>query len=223
MTKSPIRSSPAARATGECCATSRSPARAASESHSRCGLLRVRGNRAPATTPGSGGSSRSARTTRVACCEAMDITEEIKGGALTVAGEFDDTTPAHKLSGTLEISDFRVIHAPALGKLLQAVTLYGLVDALGGPGLRFSRLTAPFQFYDDMLMLHDARAFSPSLGLTVKGRIDRADGRLDLEGYPGPRLRLQFDPGPDSADRRIVQRRERRRVVRDELFVKRTD
>ena len=60
--------------------------------------------------------------------------------------------------------------------------MYGLVDALGGPGLRFARLTAPFQFDDDTLVLRDARAFSPSLGLTAKGRIDRAGDRLDLEG-----------------------------------------
>jgi hypothetical protein len=73
-----------------------------------------------------------------------------------------------------------------LGKLLQAVTLYGLVDALGGPGLRFARLIAPFQFDDDTLVLRDARAFSPSLGLTAKGRIDRTNDRLDLEGTVVP-------------------------------------
>jgi hypothetical protein len=118
--------------------------------------------------------------------QGMDVTGEIKGGELSIGGEFDDATPRHTLSGTLEISDFRVSNAPALGKLLQAVTLYGLVDALGGPGLRFSRLTAPFQFDDDTLVLRDARAFSPSLGLTVQGRIDRADDRLDLQGTVVP-------------------------------------
>ncbi len=112
----------------------------------------------------------------------LDVTEEIRGGSLTVGGEYDDTIQNHPLSGTLLLSDFRVIHAPALGKLLQAVTLYGLVDALGGPGLSFSRLTAPFQLDNDTLVLRDARAFSPSLGLTAKGRIDRAGDRLDLEG-----------------------------------------
>ena len=62
------------------------------------------------------------------------------------------------------------------------MTLYGLVDALGGPGLSFNRLTAPFQFDDDTLALHDARAFSPSLGVTVQGRLDRTGDRLDLDG-----------------------------------------
>ena len=114
--------------------------------------------------------------------QGLDVTGEIKGGVLTIAGDFDDTTPRHTLSGTLDIVDFRAIHAPGLIKLLQAVTLYGLVDAMGGPGMSFSRLTLPFQFDNDTLVLHDARAFSPSLGLTAKGRIDRASGVLDLEG-----------------------------------------
>jgi hypothetical protein len=112
----------------------------------------------------------------------LDVTEEIKGGSLTVSGEYDDTIRNQTLSGTLLLTDFRIIHAPALGKLLQAVTLYGLVDALGGPGLNFSRLTAPFQLDEDTLVLRDARAFSPSLGLTAKGRIDRTADSLDLEG-----------------------------------------
>ena len=99
-----------------------------------------------------------------------------------VDADYDDTTRDHTLSGTLGINDFRISRAPVLGKLLQAVTLYGLVDALGGPGLSFSRLTAPFQFNDQALILRDARAFSPSLGLTAKGRIDRTGNRLDLEG-----------------------------------------
>jgi hypothetical protein len=142
-----------------------------------------------ATGPGRG---RAARLLSINAQDAgsilqgMDVTGEIKGGELSIGGEFDDATPRHTLSGTVEIADFRVSNAPALGKLLQAVTLYGLVDALGGPGLRFARLTAPFQFDDDTLVLRDARAFSPSLGLTAQGRIDRADDRLDLQGTVVP-------------------------------------
>ena len=126
---------------------------------------------------------------------ALDVTDSIQGGALTITGGFDDTTRDHRLSGTLEISDFRATHAPALGKLLQAVTLYGLVDALGGPGLSFSLLSAPFQYDDDALVLRDARAFSSSLGLTAQGRIDRIGNRLDLEGTLVPAYAFNSLPG----------------------------
>jgi hypothetical protein len=117
-----------------------------------------------------------------ALLHGLDVTSMIEGGTLNIAGDFNDTTRAHLLSGTLDISDFRVLHAPAFGKLLQAVTLYGLVDALGGPGVSFTRFTAPFRYDGDTLTVHDARAFSSSLGLTVEGRVDRAEDRLDLKG-----------------------------------------
>jgi hypothetical protein len=114
--------------------------------------------------------------------DGLDITNSILDGVLTVDGEFNDATQQHMLSGTLTLTDFRVSHAPGLGKLLQAVTLYGLVDALSGPGLAFATLTAPFQYYDDTLVLSDARAFSSSLGLTAKGKIDWGAGQVDVEG-----------------------------------------
>ena len=86
------------------------------------------------------------------------------------------------MHGTAELTDFRVAHAGGLGKLLQAMTLYGLVDVLRGPGLAFTQLVAPFTLSDDMLELADTRAFSPSLGLTAKGRIDIDASTVDLQG-----------------------------------------
>ncbi len=110
------------------------------------------------------------------------ITSDINGGTLAITGDFDDASRAHPLSGTLEIADFTVSQVPALAKLLQAVTLYGLVDALGGPGVHFTSLTMPFRLDDDTLAVHDARAYSSSLGVTVEGTINRGSDYLDLSG-----------------------------------------
>ena len=117
-----------------------------------------------------------------ALLRALDVIGTMQGGRLTLSGRYDDAVPDHRLTGRAEIADFRVRHAPALGKLLQAMTLYGLVDVLQGPGLGFSRLVAPFELASDTLILRDARAFSPSLGMTAKGRIDLARQDLDLQG-----------------------------------------
>jgi hypothetical protein len=113
---------------------------------------------------------------------ALDVYDNIQGGTLTLNGTYDDANPEHPLSGTAEITDFRVHDAPGLGKVLQAMTLYGLVDALGGSGLGFTHLVAPFRLTDDMLDLDDARAYSSSLGLTAKGRIDLARNVCDVQG-----------------------------------------
>ena len=113
---------------------------------------------------------------------AFDVLKTIQGGKLTVAGSYQHSRPGATLTGDAVLEEFAVRDAPGLGKLLQAMTLYGLVDALSGPGLNFTRATIPFSLSPDALVLHDARAFSSSLGLTAKGRIDRAQDTLDLEG-----------------------------------------
>jgi uncharacterized protein YhdP len=99
-----------------------------------------------------------------------------------VTGTYDDAAPGRPLHGRAELTDFRIAKAAGLGKLLQAMTLYGMVDVLRGPGLAFTDMVVPFTLADDVLDLADARAFSPSLGLTVKGRLDLDNDTADLQG-----------------------------------------
>jgi hypothetical protein len=113
---------------------------------------------------------------------AFDLIHTMQGGKLTMNAAYADAEPHRPLSGTAEIDEFRVRDAPALGRLLQVMTLYGLVEVLQGPGLGFRHMVAPFSLAGDVLELRDARAFSPSLGLTAKGRIDIAQERMDLAG-----------------------------------------
>lgn len=113
---------------------------------------------------------------------ALDIVNRIQGGQLSVTGAYDDTQIEHPLSGTAQIDDFRVRNAPVLARLLQGMTLYGLVELLRGPGLGFTHLVAPFKLTDDALTLTDARAFSPSLGLTAKGIFDVGGNTVDVNG-----------------------------------------
>jgi hypothetical protein len=95
------------------------------------------------------------------------------------------------LTGIAELDQFVVRDAPAAAKLLQAMTLYGLVEAMqGGGGLVFSRLVAPFTLTPEALELSDARAFSASLGLTAKGRIRREGGIAAIEGTIVPAYML---------------------------------
>jgi AsmA-like C-terminal region/Protein of unknown function len=113
---------------------------------------------------------------------ALGVTDTMQDGKLTISGTYDDGRAGHPLTGTAEMADFRVSRAAGLGKILQAMTLYGLLDVLRGSGLAFTELVAPFTLSDDMLELADARAFSPSLGLTVRGRIDIDEDTVDLQG-----------------------------------------
>jgi len=112
----------------------------------------------------------------------LDLLPTMQGGRLTASGIYDDSRSDHPLTGTAEINEFSIHNAPALGKLLQAMTLYGLVDVMRGPGLGFTRLVALFRLTEDTLALQDAIAFSSSLGLTAKGAINRGTDQLDMTG-----------------------------------------
>ena len=113
---------------------------------------------------------------------AIDI-NSISGGRLLVNGAYETQRTGAALSGTAELDGFVLRDAPAAAKVLQAMTLYGLVEAMqGGDGVVFSRLVAPFALTPEALVLRDARAFSASLGVTAKGRILRERRVAEVEG-----------------------------------------
>jgi hypothetical protein len=117
---------------------------------------------------------------------AFGTFDNIHGGKLALSATQTGNPADTPLAGTATLSNFQVTDAPAIGRLMQAMTLYGLADALRGPGLRFSRLVAPFRWQDGVLTLTGARAYSPSLGLTARGSIDLRRHEADIAGTVVP-------------------------------------
>lgn len=117
-----------------------------------------------------------------ALLRAFGVLRSLEGGQLTVTAAYAHNGPGAPLRGTAEMDNFVVQNAPAVAKLLQAMTLYGMVEALSGPGLGFGRMVAPFTLTPDALVLEEARTFSASLGLTAKGTLDRRRQTLAMEG-----------------------------------------
>jgi hypothetical protein len=131
---------------------------------------------------GQGRSLRVAAADAGALLGSFGVLRHLEGGRLSVQAAYAHNGPNAPLSGTAELDGFSVRGAPGFAKLLQAMTLYGLVEALSGPGLTFSRMVAPFSLTQEVLTLGEARAFSASLGLTAKGTLDRRRQRLAMEG-----------------------------------------
>ncbi len=113
---------------------------------------------------------------------ALGVIDDMYDGHLTLSGSYDDRDAAHPLTGHAEISNFRMRNAPALARVLQGMTLYGLVNLVEGTGLGFDQLIAPFRLAEDRLTLNDARAFNAALGMTAQGDIDLAADRCALNG-----------------------------------------
>ncbi len=116
----------------------------------------------------------------------MNLFEDMVGGRMRVIATWASDAPGAPLTGTAEITDFSVRNAPAVGKFLQALTVYGIADAASGPGLNFSRLIAPFTFTPEAVTLDGAQAFSASLGITARGRVLRRTDTMEMQGTVVP-------------------------------------
>ncbi len=124
-----------------------------------------------------------------------DLATEVDGGALALDGAFDDRLAAAPFDGKMDVRSFNVRSAPVVGKVLQAVTLYGLVDALRGPGLVFDRMATSFRLQGPLLTVENARAFSSSLGLTANGSFDFSRKLVNLHGTVVPAYFFNALPG----------------------------
>jgi hypothetical protein len=131
---------------------------------------------------GAGRSLRLEAEDAGALLGAFDVLRNLEGGRLSVQATYAGNRPGAALAGTAVMNDFAVRNAPGFAKLLQAMTLYGVVEAMAGPGLGFTQLVAPFSLTPDVLTLGEARAFSASLGLTARGTMNRRTRRLAIEG-----------------------------------------
>ncbi len=126
---------------------------------------------------------------------AAGLADNVRGGTLRVDATYADTKPHSPLSGLATLAKFRITNAPTIGKLLTAMTLYGAVNLLSGPGLGFTQATVPFRWQQRVLHMDNARAFSASLGITAQGDIDLARHQANLKGTVVPAYFFNQLPG----------------------------
>jgi len=144
-----------------------------------------------APAPGGGRAVKLEAADAGALLRALDLTEALRGGRLAVEAAYASSAPGAPLAGTATLDGFSIRDAPAAGKLLQMMSLYGVIEAMQGDGgLLFSRAIVPFTLTPATLSIHDARAYSASLGLTAKGRLLRETRMLEAEGTIVPSYAL---------------------------------
>lgn len=117
-----------------------------------------------------------------AVLDALDITNRVRGGTLTVEGRAASRQRGAPLEGSIEIYDYTVLDAPAIARLINAMSLGGLAELLGSKGITFGRLLGTFRKTGDTLALHEVRTSGSALGLTLEGEIDMATDAAKLRG-----------------------------------------
>ncbi|MDB4240672.1 DUF3971 domain-containing protein [Yoonia sp.] len=106
------------------------------------------------------------------------------GGALDLsllpvgeAGVFD---------GTLQVRSVRVRDAPTIAALLDAISVVGLLQQMDGQGLAFEEVDAKFRLTPTRVIVSEASAVGPGLGISVDGIYTLASKEIDLQGVVSP-------------------------------------
>ena len=121
----------------------------------------------------AGGVLRASGLMRNAFGGAADLTLLPSGNA----GTFD---------GTLRVRDIRVRDAPGIAALLDAISVVGLLQQLDGQGLAFDEVDARFRLTPSQVIISEASAVGPGLGISVDGLYTLASKQIDLQGVVSP-------------------------------------
>lgn len=114
---------------------------------------------------------------------ALDLTDRVRGGRMRITGT--TSGPGHRapLSGKVEVTDYTLVDAPALARILNAMSVGGVAELLGGgKGITFGRLQGEFRRQGDVVALKDVRTSGNALGLTLEGDVDVEKETAALRG-----------------------------------------
>jgi len=142
-----------------------------------------------------------ARVLRVSATDAgrflrgMDAVKTLSGGTLVVDADIAAAAGLVPMTGSASLRDGVARNSPFLAKMLQAITLYGLLDALHGPGMAFDRITVPFRYDGHDIWLDKVVAQNASLGLTASGRIGMGQAASAITGTIVPAYFFNTLPG----------------------------
>jgi len=113
---------------------------------------------------------------------AVDITGNVVGGRIELKGATDERRPGRPLAAELRMSEFRLVRAPILARVLSVALLTGILDSLRGEGVGFSSLDAQFLYSDPKLEIVEAKASGSAIGITAKGTLDVDTDQIELDG-----------------------------------------
>ncbi len=125
-----------------------------------------------------------------AMLKAFQVYNNIRGGQMKIKGSAPKGAGDYNISGTAEITDFKVVNAPALTKILSILSLTGIGEALTSNGLEFDKLESKFYWIyrpeGSLLKMEDGRTSGNAIGLLFAGQLDNEKRYIDVSGTVVP-------------------------------------
>ncbi len=147
------------------------------------GRTPVRGTLSPAN---AGTAVRLTSRNAAGVLRDAGLTPNARGGSLDLVLTPVVGAPSGTFDGQFLIEDIRLKDAPAMAELLDAVSVVGLLDQLGGPGIRFETIDGQFRLDRRQIRLRSAAAVGPSMGISADGLYDLRNARMDFRGVVSP-------------------------------------
>ncbi|WP_374443945.1 DUF3971 domain-containing protein [Stella sp.] len=116
--------------------------------------------------------------------------DTLRDGRLRIEGTFGAGAQRDVLSGTVQASDYRLVRAPAVTKVLSVLSLTSMASLLQGDGLPFADLRFDFVWSKGRLEMRQGRAYGGAIGGTFEGALDFGSETLDLAGTLVPAYTL---------------------------------
>lgn len=121
----------------------------------------------------AGGVMRAAGVFKTAYGGKMELVLAPGGGAGTYEGE-------------LNIKDVSIQNAPAMAELLSAVSVIGLLQQLGGQGIRFGEVEARFRLDPKKVTVYRSSAVGHSMGISMDGYYHLGSSEMEMQGVISP-------------------------------------
>jgi hypothetical protein len=118
------------------------------------------------------------------------IADNVVGGRLKIDGTVDEIGGHQVLHASVEGTDFSVVRAPALARLLSLASLDGLFGMLSGGGIPFTTLHGSLTYSQGRIMLDPMIGYGGALGVTAHGWLSPGEDRIDIDGTLAPAYML---------------------------------
>ncbi|WP_051340512.1 DUF3971 domain-containing protein [Azospirillum halopraeferens] len=112
----------------------------------------------------------------------LDLNDRVEGGTLRITGTTRGPRADAPIEGRIEMTDYTVVEAPTLARILNAVSPTGFAELMQGRGITFGRLEGEFRKQGRLLTLSGVRTSGSALGLTLEGEVDTVADVANLRG-----------------------------------------
>jgi uncharacterized protein YhdP len=94
--------------------------------------------------------------------------------------------PTSPLDAEVRITNFRLVDAPTMARILTLGSFTGIRNVMQGEGIGFDSLTGEVVFDRGRLTTELLHAYGPALGVTLQGLVDLRGETIDLNGVVVP-------------------------------------